>query len=432
MLKHLRKNDGFIYLGIAIVVLVLFGMIAYTLSNLLVISNGKNANLYIDTQAELAAAAGIEYAFDHLMNDFPNWMGSSDFITFGKSKFFVQVDTLDEDGTKLTVDLRRVVSTGVTESSVKKIQVMFSAFQEAFYYSIYINELEDPTSEYVLLGDKNRISGDIYIGTNVYVETEREYIDTTTIYVPPGCIVTSDYEFDDTYRWEVYSPPLPEFPIFDTTVHDSLIAIASSITSTTGNKIYGDLTIDSEWDLSTYENNTVFIKGDLVVSGSDAKVNLEDNSLTTVNPGYIIVDGTVEYKTGCSFGDNIITIASDILDFKSTGTQYGLDWSHLAFNERPNRVNEIFSRADANIAAGIVFANVESLGNLVLGGTIYTASYTAGTVEIDSDNFQGSIVANNAEGDMITKSIMDFIPKNFVTATGGLKPTIVPGSWKWL
>ncbi|MCG2717134.1 MAG: hypothetical protein L6422_12850, partial [Candidatus Marinimicrobia bacterium] len=351
-----------------------------------------------------------------------------DYIAIGKSKFFVQVDTLDENGTKLNADIRRVISTGMTERSIKKIQVMFSALGEVFSFSLCIMQLDKEANKYVEIGLNNILAGDLFFGTDVSVKTKRQDIHNTTIYVPPGHVVASGADFDDTYRWQVYPPPLPVFPVFDTTVHDSLLAIAASITSTSGNKIKGNLTINSEWDLSTYENNTVFIKGDLVVSGSNAIIP----SGTTQNPGYIVVDGTVDYKNACSVGDNIITIASGNLAVISTGTRYGKDWSHLSFKDRPNRVNELFSYTNVDMSAGIVFANVASLGDLQLRGTIYAACYCTGTVEIESATFQGSVVANNTKLDRITNSILEFIPPLPGSATGGLKPTIVPGSWKLL
>lgn len=430
MIKVFRKNEGIIYLGTVILVMVLFGLMAYTLSNLLVISNGKTANLYIDTQAEFAAIAGVEYASYQLLDDFANWMGTSGYISIGKSKFLVEVDTLDEDGTELQADIRRVVSTGVTERSIKKIQVKFSAASEQFSYAMYINELTDPSkNESVYFGKNNTLTGHIYIGTNVDVRVKRVDIDTTTIYVPPGYIVTSSSaEFDDTYKWQIYPPPLPEFPIFDVTVHDSLLDIASAITSTSGNKINGNMSVNYEWDLSTYENNTVFINGNLTVTGSNATIP----SRTTQNPGYIVVDGTVDYKVGCSVGDNIITIASGDVAVISTGTQYGLDWSHLPLNQRPARVNELFSYSNIDMTAGVVFANVESLGNLQLRGTIYAACYCAGIVEIESAIFQGSVVANSVKLDRITNSTLEFVLPLAISATGGLKPSIIAGSWKML
>ncbi|MCK4448043.1 MAG: hypothetical protein KAW56_13300, partial [Candidatus Marinimicrobia bacterium] len=164
----LIRNKGFIYLGTVILVVILFGLMAHTLSNLLVISNSKTSNLYIDTQAELAAAAGIEYAFYKMVNNFANWMGTPDSITVGKSKFFVQVDTLDENGNKLNADIRRVISTGVTERSIKKIQVKFSALGELFSFSMCIKQLESEKKHYVQIGMNNKLAGDLFFGTDVY------------------------------------------------------------------------------------------------------------------------------------------------------------------------------------------------------------------------------------------------------------------------
>ena len=432
MIKVFRKNEGIIYLGTVIMVMVLFGLMAYTLSNLLVISNGKTANLYLDTQAELTAIAGIEYAYYKLLNDFANWEGTGGYVSIGKSKFFVEVDTLDEDGTKLNADIRRVVSTGVFERSIKKIQVKFSSLDESFSFAMFINELTDPSkNESIKFATKNTLKGDIYMGTNVDVRVKREDIDTTTIYVPPGYTVTSDpADFDATYRWQIHPPPLPVFPIFDTTIHDSLLLIAANITSTDGNKIYGDYTIESEFDLSdpTYENSTIFINGNLTVQGSNAHIL----SATTENPGFIVVNGTVDYKTSCSVGDNIITIASGDVAIISEGTRYGEDWSELPISQRPTRVNELFSYTYVRISAGVVFANVESLGDLQLRGTIYASCYCAGIVEIERAKFQGSVVANSVKLDRINNSTLEFVLPLAISATGGLKPSIVPGSWKML
>jgi len=432
MIKVFRKNDGIIYLSTAIMIILVFGLITYTLSNLLVISNEKSANLYLDAQAELAAVTGIEYGFYYLTNDYANWMGTSGPITMGKSTFTVQVYKTDEDGTPLQTAFRRVIATGITESSVKVVQVMFNAFPAAFEYACYINQLENEANEYVRFGRNNRFSGNIYIGDDVYVQTKRSYMEAVSIFVPPGHVVTSDDPFDATYQWQVFSPPpQPQFPTFDTTWHDSLLTIASSITSSSGNKHLGNLTINSAWDLDVYTDNTIFIKGNLTVTGNNADVN-KTNILTTENPGYIIVDGTVTYKNNCYVGDNVVTISSGNFDLLSTNTRYGGDWAHLPFFERPDRVNEIFTHGDANVASGVVYANVEAMGDLSLRGTIYTISYTRGSVEIESSTFQGSVVANTCKLDRIMNSVMDLIPKEFITSTGGFKPSISPGSWKLL
>lgn len=418
------------YMATVFLVLIIMGVVTWSLANLVVASNGKSANLYADTQAELAAVAGVEYAFYNLIKDFANWTGTTSPVTVGNSAFRVDVDTLDENGVKLTADERRIVSTGTIGSSVKKIQVHFKAADESFSFAMYVNELTDPSkSKSLKISMNNTLKGNLYFGISVDVNIQRADIDTTTIYVPPGHVVTSSpADFDDTYKSQIYPPPLPEFPVFDTTVHDSLLAIASAITTSSGNKINGDLTINSAWDLSTYTDNTVFINGNLTVTGASATIA----SLTTQNPGYIVVDGTVDYKNGCSVGDNIVTIASGNVAVISTGTRYGEDWSSLPVTQRPARVNELFSHANVDLTAGIVFANVESMGDLQLRGTIYAACYAVGIVEIESATFQGSVVANSVKLDRIANSIMEFILPLAISSTGGLKPTVVSGSWKML
>ncbi len=428
-LKPNQPDSGIIYIATVIMVLVLFGLLAFTLNTVISVNSEKTANLYLDTEAELYAQAGIEYAFYELVNDFINWPGSSGYINFGKGQFKAEVFDTDENGNTLNADRRRVVSTGIVESSVKKAQVYFTALSEPFSFAMYIKQLENPVNNTEIeIGRNNTLTGDLYFGTNVYVKTPESQIDTTTIYVSPGHEVTSDADFSDIYTWQVYPPPLPIFPVFDTTIHDSLLAIAEAVTSSSENEIFGNVSISTEWDLSTYENNTVFINGNLTVSTANAVIG----SFTTTDPAYIIVNGTADYKTGCSVGDNVITIASGNVSVISTGTQYGLDWSALPIPERPARVNELFSKTNLDISGGKVFANVESLGDLQLRGTIYASCYCAGTVEIESAIFEGSVVATDTKLDRITNSVLTFILPLPGSVTGGLKPTIEAGSWKTL
>lgn len=424
-----QNNSGIIYIATVIMVVVLFSLMAFTMGTIISVNSEKTANLYIDTVAELCAEAGVEYAFYQLVTDFINWSGSSGYINFGKGKFMVEIFDTDENGAPLNADKRRVVATGIVEKSIKKVQVTFSALSEPFSFAFYINQLENPSKNTeIQIGKNNTLKGDLYFGTNVYVKTPSAKIDTTTIYVSPGYQVTSDADFSDIYKWQVYPPPQPSFPVFDATIHDSLLAIAAAINSSSGNKINGDLSINYAWDLSAYENNTVFINGDLTVSSSNGVIS----SFTTTAPAYIIVNGTVDYKTGCSVGDNVITIASNDLSVISTGTRYGLDWSALPIEDRPARVNELFSKTNIDISAGKVFANVESLGDLQLRGTVYASCYCVGSVEIESATFEGSVVANATKLDRITNSKLTFILPLPGSATGGLKPTIVSGSWKVL
>lgn len=433
MEKIVRNNSGLIYLGTVIMVIVLFGVLTYTVTNLLVDGDGKNANLYIDTQAELAAISGIEYAYYKLLlpppSGFGNWTGTPDWVTMGKSKFTVTVDTLDDAGHKLDAGKRRVISIGKFENSVKEVQVKFSALSEQFSFALYIADLNNPAkSNNLQFFMSNTLKGNLYVGNNVDCNIKRADIDTCTIYVPPGHYVTSNpATFDDTYKWEIYPPPLPTFPVFDTTIHDSLLAIATAITSTSGNKIKGNYLISGPFSLAGYEDSTLFIKGNLTIAGSPAVVA----SATVPHPAYFIVDGTVDIKNGATVGDNIVTIASGPLSVVSTGTRYGLDWSALPVTQRPTRANELFSKSTLSISAGIVFANVEAMGDLSLRGTIYAACFCDATVEIESATFQGSVVARSTKLDRITNSVMEFILPLAITATGGLKPSPISGSFKW-
>ena len=435
-IKNIWKlNDGVIYLATVIMMLVLAGLFITVLTKILNSSSLKNGNLYIDSQAEMAAVAGIEYAYYQMINDFANWdgTGTETYVTLGNSKFMVEVRTDDEIGDPLSSDLKRVISTGVTEKSIKKIQVLITVLSEAFTFALYIFELEDPIkNNEIRIPSSSSLKGDLYIGTNVDISIKREYIDNVSVYVPPGYTVfSSPADFDDTYSWDTHPLPLPEFPVFDTTVHDALLAIAAGIipadTIGVNNKIYGDLTINSDWDLSAYEGNTVFINGDLTVSGNNANINANIPFLPLADPGYIIVNGTVDYKNNCLVGDNIITIASGDVTVLSTGTQYGIDWSP---NPVPTRVNEIFSWTNVNLSAGTVFASVESMGDASLKGNVNTAVFCAGTVQVEGAIFKGSLVTRKVKLDKMANCDLEFKLPLAVSATAGLKASIVPGSWK--
>lgn len=429
LLQSTKNDRGIIYIATVIMVLVLFSLMTYTMSTIISINSEKTSNLYIDTEAELCAIAGVEYAFYQLVNDFTNWSGTSGSINFGKGAFQVVVYDTDENGNNLNSDIKRIIVTSVVEKSIKKIQVTFSSLGEPFSFSMYIKELQDPIkNHYIEIGTNNNLKGDMYFGDNVNVKTPRSRIDTTSVYVPPGHVVTSSATFDETYSWDIYPPPLPTFPVFDHTFHDSLLSIAEAITSTNGNEIFGNLIVNSAWDLSAYDSNTVFINGNLTVTGASAIIS----SFTTDSPAFIIVDGTVDFKNGCSVGDNVITIASGSVNVISTGTLYGLDWSATPLGDRPSRVNEIYSFGDIDISGGKVFSNVNAIGDLSLRGTIYASCYCVGTVEIESAIFEGAVVATNLKLDRITNSELLFIPPLPGSATGGLKPTIVAGSWKVL
>lgn len=427
--KMKNREEGLIYIGTVIMVLVFFSLMVVTMSKISSNASKKSGYLYIDAEAEMIATAGVEYAFYQFVNDFINWSGTSGYINFGKGAFQVVVYNTDENGNNLNADKKRIIVTSVVEKSIKKIQATFSAVSEPFSFAMYIKELKDPSKNtYVELGTNNELKGIMFFGTNVHVKTPRSKIDTTTIYVPPGYQVTSNVPFDETYSWQTYPPPLPEFPVFDSFVHDSLLAIAAAITSTSGNKIMGNTTINSAWDLSAYDLNTVFINGNLTVTGASATVA----SFTTDAPALIVVDGTVDYKTGCTIGDNVITIASGNVNVISTSTLYGQDWSATPIGDRPARVNEIYSEENIDISSGKVFGNVEAMGDLSLRGTIYASCYCLGTVEIESAIFEGAVVATSTKLDRVTNSKLIFLPPLPGSATGGLKPTIVPGSWKVL
>ena len=140
-IKNIWKlNDGVIYLATVIMMLVLAGLFITVLTKILNSSSLKNGNLYIDSQAEMAAVAGIEYAYYQMINDFANWdgTGTETYVTLGNSKFMVEVRTDDEIGDPLSSDLKRVISTGVTEKSIKNIQVLITVMSEAFTFSLYI------------------------------------------------------------------------------------------------------------------------------------------------------------------------------------------------------------------------------------------------------------------------------------------------------
>ena len=112
----------------------------------------------------------------------------------------------------------------------------------------------------------------IFIGGRVSVESDAvvgspDYGGPTIIYVPTGFTVTGN--FNSTFNWAEYPDPTPTLPNFNHSPYDSLISISDAITSTGGNEYNGNLEINlTTFDLSSYANNTYFVKGDIKRKGS--------------------------------------------------------------------------------------------------------------------------------------------------------------------
>jgi len=419
-----NSSAGVIYIGTVVMVLLLFSLMAYTMGNIISINSQKTASQYGSAEAELLAQAGIEYAYYKLEENFIDWNGTSGEVSFAKGSFNVAVYNTDENGAALNADQKRIISTGTLDQSRSKIQATFSSASEAASFTVFIQELE---SAAVNIASNNTLEGNFYFASSVNVGPASSNISSTAIYSPSASNITFD-DNNNAGLAQTYPAPVPVFPTFDTFKHDSLLTIAVKIKNSRRNLINGDLTINSAWYPADYIHRTVFIKGDLTVTGSAAVIP----SGTITQPTYIVVDGNIVFDNGCSFGDNIITIASGSITISGAATRYGIDVSGTAVSDRPARINELASTGNIIIDEADIFSNVEAQGNISLTGRLVGTLYANGSVNIDAAVLEGSIMARSAAGDLINNSILKYAPSSPSSSTGALKPSIIPGSWKVL
>ncbi|MFQ6613097.1 MAG: hypothetical protein ACE5D2_08365, partial [Fidelibacterota bacterium] len=261
-----------------------------------------------------------------------------------------------------------------------------------------------------------QLNGSLYIGDDVVADEDASIGDPpgdpTHIWVPTGRTVTGD--FDQYFSWSVYSYGSASLPSFIHSEYDSLIAIAQSITSTGGNKYFGNMTINGgTFDLSAYDNKTFFIKGNLTIAGGAVTGGI------LMEPGFIVTTGKIEIKEEhhdqSSIGDNLIFISDEEVKIKNQ-TQFGVDHSSLLPVNRPLTVNEVFSKGKVKIEKDAqVWAQIYAGGDVELKGSVYGLIYTTAKLKFQAEHhtepfLEGYIFVHEIEERKLKKGILNIIP----------------------
>jgi len=261
-----------------------------------------------------------------------------------------------------------------------------------------------------------QLNGSLYIGDDVVVDEHASIGDPpgdpTHIWVPTGRTVVGD--FDQYFSWSVYSYGSASIPTFVHTEYDSLISIAQSITSTSGNKYYGNMNINGgTFDLSVYDTKTFFVKGNVTIAGAMVTGGI------LMEPGILVATGKItvkeEHHDESSVGDNIIFISNNEIKIKDH-TQFGVDHSSLLPADRPLTVNEIFSKGKVEIYENAqVWSQIYAGGNVELKGSLYGLVYTPAKLKFEGDHnngpfLEGFLFVHEIEGNEFRKGVLNIIP----------------------
>jgi len=397
----IKKEEGYIFLSIAIGITVILALLTVFLANSASVRVTVTSDFIETTQSYYNAISGIEYAIEKMKIDLPSAVG-----TFEHANGTVQVNTstFDYYGNPLTSGKTRFISTGCHGQTERLIEILVE-------YKVVssnppwgpISVVDEVSSAEFTIGSEFALNDSIFIGKSVVVEETVNMGDPpgdpTCIYVPEGQTVTGS--FDEYFSWSEHPEPVPALPDFDHIFYDSLINIANSITSTGGNKYDGNLTIETEsFDLSLYENSMYFVKGKVVINGGH--ITGGDYS---GRPGILIASNQItcsEYKPVSQesiIDDNIIFIAGSVLEFDDA-SEFGADWSSISPPDRPATFNEVYAKDAVEIMDdAVVWALCTSLSDLTLDGKLYGVAH-APTTRVDFNKSTSSL-----EGALFTKQL---------------------------
>ncbi len=265
------------------------------------------------------------------------------------------------------------------------------------------------------------LNDSLYMGFSVKVDEEAEIGDPpgnpTDISVPTGGYIVEG-DFDQYFTWSVYPDPVPTLPVISATPYDSLIAIASSITHTSGNKYKGDLDLTGgTLDLSQYTNRTLFVKGKVKLKGTYVTGGVFfENGIAL--PGIIVATDDIECQqhgnTNVEVNDNIIFISKKNIKLKHE-TQFGKDHSALPVSDWPVTFNELYAKerieieGDSQVWALCTGREGIKLQHSTVYGVLYVPSgrleWIGGEDDDDDDDDGGSSSDSRLYGALFVKAV---------------------------
>ncbi len=366
MTKRLTRHDshGFIFAGTAMVIAFVLGLIVvYFTSN---VSLGANmaADLYSTSQSYWTAVSGVEYAIQRAVKG-ESYTGT---FTFYNSNVTLTTSTHDHNNNALTGNRIRLISIGQHGKTKRYLEIIFQLHGKRFWPRLSVIETTHQHHTFkikqnVTLNDSLYIGGDVDVASGADIGEPPG--DPTHIYVPHEKYVnTHGNDHNHHLTWSEYPDDELTLPELSFSECDSLIQIAQSISHTENNRIKGNLVlIDQVLDLSNYQDRTIFVKGSVFLRG----VTITGMSPTA--PGFIVSTGKIiltrhgTHETQA--GDNIILVAKKQVYFKYA-TQFGVDYSAVAPNDRPLTVNMAYSKT----VKVEVFPDATVWGQLVSPGEI--------------------------------------------------------------
>ena len=349
---------------------------------------------YAGSQAYWTALSGIEYGL------YKSEIGESNFAgpyTFYNGTIAMDTSETSESGGALAAFRYRVLSQGSYGPAVRNLRVIAKMSMQTVWGDVSVIE----GSADVQLKSGMTINDTLYIGQNVDVQAGTAIGDPpgnqTLLYVPPGKVVTGGQE-DANFTVGEHHLHWLFTPDFDTRPYDSLLAIANAISSTSGNKFNGNQT----WrrytlDLSTYTDSTIYIKGVLKLQGMTVTGGSEER------PGIIVVTSNVYMNSRLGdetmVDDNIIIISGELMDMDNA-TEYGLDQSAFAPEDRPNRHNEVFAVSSLTVRAdAILWGQAYATDDIQIDGEMHGIAYAP-------DNFRFTKVTSILEGAIFAVDII--------------------------
>jgi len=430
---NFKREEGFVFAATTIVLSIAIGLSLLYLNNSVSLNITRASEQYTTIQSYWNAISGVEYAIQKIQGGL-----SGGTFSFYNGTVNISLSTLDLLGIPLPSNQTRIISKGVVGESERLIQFYYSSEPQAFSYAAFVDTINTAGNTTIVINKKSKVNGEMVIN-NANVDTISGAQmgasnvgsgNPVILYVAAGKLVNGlapPQVFSPTFESRIYPGPIAKFPTFDTSFYDSLLAIAEAITSTSGNKNLGNFNINSAFDLSTYADNTLFIKGELNITTKNGEVAAQ----SVDNPGFFVVTDIVSITAGAKINDNVIIISAGKIDIGGKKTLVGEDHTALAYEDWPPRVNELFSKTEIEVASGAsTFANIYSMGTVQLRAIVYARVFCKGAADFTNSEFKGGFICKSVSNDLFENSALDLLVIPPSSATDAFTSEIIAGTWK--